>query len=232
VAPSQTRPSRPRRRRSAPETRKAILEAAQKRLIEGGPDALRLQDIASVLGISHPAIRHHFGSREGLLQALVRRALGALQDELLAALDRPADKPAATAERLLERVFETLGDRGHARLLAWMALSGRGEPAPGEAPPPPMLRELAEVMHGRRAERARAAGSPEPDPEDTLFAVILVAVALTGEAVLGDGVRRSAGLAQNATARRRFRAWLGRLLVAHLSGPGSPAPSGPPEEPQ
>ena len=54
-----------RRRLPADEAKTRILEAAQKRLTEGGPDAIRLQDLAADLGISHPAILHHFGSREG-----------------------------------------------------------------------------------------------------------------------------------------------------------------------
>ena len=71
-----------RRRRSAAETRDAILEAAERRLVDGGPEAIRLQEIAADAGISHPAILHHFGSREGLVEAMVaarnRKASGAI----------------------------------------------------------------------------------------------------------------------------------------------------------
>ena len=63
-----------RTRRSAPEARRAILEAAEKRLREGGPEAVRLQDLARDLGVSHPAILHHFGSREKLIRAVMRDA--------------------------------------------------------------------------------------------------------------------------------------------------------------
>jgi AcrR family transcriptional regulator len=218
--PRPRRPSAPRRRRNAEETRRAILEAAQKRLVEGGPDALRLQDVAADLGISHPAILHHFGSREGLLQALARSGLAALQEDLLRALERPPEEVGG-AEGLLERVFETLGNRGHARLLAWLALSGRT--APSESPAPePMIRALADAVHARRADFARATGRPEPDREDTIFSAVLVAVALLGDAVLGDGVRRSAGLPDDDDTRRRFRAFLARLVTSHLfeDGPG------------
>ena len=45
--------------------RRAILEAAQKRLADCGPEEIRLQAIASDLGISHPAILHlHIHSLE------------------------------------------------------------------------------------------------------------------------------------------------------------------------
>lgn len=207
----------PRRRRSAEDARRAILEVAQKRLVEGGPEALRLQDIAAELGLSHPAILHHFKSREGLLQALARHGLEALQEDLLPALERPPEEVGG-AEGILERAFATLGDRGHARLLAWLALSGRGGADEGEEPER-LLRSLADAVHARRCAFARESGREEPAREDTDFSVILVAVALLGDAVLGDGVRRSAGLPDDASTRRRFRSFLGSLVARHLSGP-------------
>src|ERR1700730_12948685 len=72
-----------RRRRSSAETRTAILEAAERRLLGGGPEAIRLQEIAADAGISHPAILHHFGSREGLVEAMVPRGIGKLQTQFL-----------------------------------------------------------------------------------------------------------------------------------------------------
>src|SRR2546421_10348142 len=69
-----------RSRRTAEEARRLILEAAEKRLIAGGPEALRLQDLARDVGISHPLILHHFGSREGLIGALIARRLEGLDD--------------------------------------------------------------------------------------------------------------------------------------------------------
>jgi AcrR family transcriptional regulator len=218
----------PRRRRSAEDARRAILEVAQKRLVEGGPEALRLQDIASDLGLSHPAILHHFGSREGLLQALARHGLAALQEDLLPALERPPEEVGG-ADGILERAFATLGDRGHARLLAWLALSGRAG-SQGGAEPEQMLRALADAVHGRRVAFARESGRPEPSREDTDFSVTLVAVALLGDAVMGDGVRRSAGLPDDAATRRRFRSFLGRLVAGHLAGPPDPPGPGPGRE--
>ena len=73
-------------RRSAEEAQRRILDAAEKRLREGGPEAVRLQDIARDVGISHPAILHHFASRDGLTQALERRAMDRLETELVQVL--------------------------------------------------------------------------------------------------------------------------------------------------
>src|SRR5215469_991121 len=70
--------------RDLAKTRSAILDAAEKRLINGGPDAIRLEKIAADVRVSHPAILHHFGSREGLVEAMVLNGLAKLQAQLLA----------------------------------------------------------------------------------------------------------------------------------------------------
>ena len=190
-----------RRRLPAAQARERILEAAQKRLAEGGPDAVRLQEVAADLGISHPTILHHFGSRNGLMEALEKRAMRALQEDLLAASGSAVDS--------LERVARTMGDEGHARLLAWWVLHGGGPSGQFDWG---MLRNLAEGIHAQRVAAATEEGSEAPDPEDTVFVVRLAAAALFGEALLGDILTRSAGLEDEAETSRRFRAWLAELL--------------------
>ena len=64
---------KPRVRRSAEEARAVILDAAETHLRARGPDGLRLKDLADEIGISHPAILHHFGSRTALVQAVMQR---------------------------------------------------------------------------------------------------------------------------------------------------------------
>ena len=97
---------RRRRRRTAEEARHAILEAAQKRLAECGPEEIRLQDIASDLGISHPAILHHFGSREALMRELSRHAFESLNADLVA-VDKDCARAAARGRSA--RVRDTVG---------------------------------------------------------------------------------------------------------------------------
>ena len=58
-------------RRSATQARELILEAAESQLSRFGPDSLRLKQLAADVGMSHPAILHHFGSRDGLVRAVV-----------------------------------------------------------------------------------------------------------------------------------------------------------------
>lgn len=203
----------PRRRRSAEQAQRAILEAAEKRLREGGPEAVRLQEVARDLGVSHPAILHHFGSREGLMRALAGHVVARLETELLAGLRAAASQ--TTVLELIERVFESLGDAGQARLLAWRALSG-DEPPPGSGGGPKLLGALAELVHERRSALARELGRAAPPREDSEFVVWLAAAATLGDGVAGPVFDRSFGRGSEAAAtRRRFRAWLARLLVSH-----------------
>ncbi len=192
-------PDAPTRRRRLPaaEAKARILEAAGIRLREGGPDAIRLQDVAADLGIAHTTILHHFGTREGLMLALERDTMEKLQADLLTG---DAD------EDPLELVDRVLGDQGHARLLAWMALTGR--PLGFGETDERMLETLANAIHADRVE----AGDVDADPEDSVFAVRLVAAAMIGEGLMGRIFSASAGLADDPDVGRRFRVWLGRLL--------------------
>src|SRR5580693_3024846 len=83
---ARPRDEAPRRRRTAEQARSAILDAAERRLVADGPGAIRLQEVAKDVGVSHPTVLHHFGSREGLVEAVVARALDSLHGGLLAAV--------------------------------------------------------------------------------------------------------------------------------------------------
>lgn len=175
--------------------------------------------MAADAGVSHPLILHHFGSREGLLRALVRRALLALQQDVLAAITaRPGEEVDVRA--ILDRVFHTLADEGHARLLAGLLLSGRALGGPGLEGQ--LLRSVAEASHARRRAYFEAARQAPPAFEDSLFTILLVAIALFGDALLGAQMRASAGLAEDPEAGRRFRVWLARLLEEHMTRAGPP----------
>lgn len=199
------------RRRNAAETREQILDAAEARLPAQGPDGLRLQEIAADVGISHPAILHHFGSRENLVRAVAERALGRLENELVSAMQTGAAADDLQAARaLLDRVLATLGDRGHARLLAWLLLGGQDL---GDTMRRHMA-AIADAAHRVRVRRWRERGRGEPDPEDTLFSFTLAGFALLGEGLAGSTLSPATG----SDARERFHGWLTQLLRDHLEG--------------
>jgi AcrR family transcriptional regulator len=207
-------PSAPprRQRRSAEEARAALLDAAERQLIAGGPAAVRLQQVAAEVGVSHPTVLHHFGSREALVHAVVERSFASLHAEVVEAIaSAPAGEDHVAA--LLERVFAALGEGGRGRALAWLALSGMG-PDKDDL----RHREVAEVAHGQRRQRR---GARTPPFEDTLFTVLLALYALFAQSVAGPLLARTAGLPDRPRTDERFRKWLARLLLDHLQNGGA-----------
>jgi AcrR family transcriptional regulator len=206
-------PPAPRRpRRTAEEARAAILDAAERLLIETGPSAIRLQQVAEQVGVAHPTVLHHFGSREALVQAVVERALSALQDDVIAAIEEAPESDEEVAA-LLDRVFTALATHGHGRALAWCALSGMAS-----LPDALRLRQVAELVHAIRSQRRGKRHTPPF--EDTLFTVVLAMSSLFAQSVLWPAMQ---GEAAGILAPERFRRWLGRLLVTHLKEGGSAA---------
>jgi AcrR family transcriptional regulator len=194
---------------SAEQARDAILLATEKRLLEVGPQGLRLQDIARAVGLSHPTVLHHFGSREELVDAVARRAVTNLQRELLACftdLDADGARARQLPARILERIDEVLRVRGHARLLAWLVLSGL------QTPEHSLLRNMAVALHGawKMWGKSRAL-------EEAQFAVMLTAAATFGLALLDRELSQMVGLGGDDATRARFRAWFSGVMVEQLA---------------
>lgn len=199
---------KPRVRRTAAKARELILEAAESQLSRFGPDSLRLKQLAADVGMSHPAILHHFGTRDGLVRAVVERTARRMEAQVFQTLKHGVDEGRAVS--LLGQLFEALADEGHARLLVWLFLTRRhGNDPIGYGS---RLRHIADTIHQMRCARL----SEEPDADDTLFTVLLAGLALFGNAIAGRALRESAGLGSDADADKRFVAWLAKLLHDHL----------------
>jgi AcrR family transcriptional regulator len=205
-------------RRSAEAARRAILAGAERRLLEAGPEGLRLQEIAADVGLSHPAILHHFGSREGLVQALVEHTMR----EVLEALTRVARAPRVRRATPLDRTLAYLEETsrvtsrgGYARLLAWLAVSRRGvRPlADGTAA------ALPRAIHELRVRRRRAEGTHVPTFEDTLFVTVTIMFALVGESLFWRLLEGALGLPGDRGARARYLRWLARLVERYDPAP-------------
>jgi len=202
--------SRPRKRRTAEEARAAILDAAEKRLVASGPAAIRLQQVAMDVGVSHPTVLHHFGSREGLIEAVVARALDSLQTVLLAGVRAAPTRPNHVAS-LFDTVFDTLVTGGHGRAFLWLALSGFA-PTVEEL----RVRSVAEALHEVRRQR-RTGKKRLPPFDDTYFTVLLPALALLSLSVLVPPSEQSSE--RDPRGPHHFRSWLARLLHRHLEQP-------------
>jgi AcrR family transcriptional regulator len=201
--------SPPRKRRTAEEARTAIIDAAERRLVASGPGGIRLQEVAADVGVSHPTVLHHFGSREALVEAVVARALDSLHAGLVAAVSATPERHPDRVAALLESVYDTMVAGGHARALFWLALSGY-TPTMEEL----RVESVAKVVHAKRRLR-RTSKKGAPPFEDTYFTLLLPALALLALSVIGE--QRPEGASEDdVCGPKRFRAWLARLIHAHL----------------
>jgi AcrR family transcriptional regulator len=209
-----SKPAPPRKRRTAEEARTAILDAAERMLVASGPAGIRLQEVAADVGVSHPTVLHHFGSREGLLEAVVTRALESLHAALLAAVQTPPEGHDQVAA-LLDSVFDAMVSGGHARAFLWLALEGYESTIEQLR-----VRSLAEAVHETR--RVRRKGKKGMPPfEDTYFTVLLPALAMVAMAVLGhpSGGKGDKARRDDECGPARFRVWLAKLIHDHLEQP-------------
>ncbi len=191
--------AKPRRRRTVEEARTEILAAATAILREEGPAGIRLKDVANRAGLSHPTVLHHFGSREGLLDAVVAQSMESvhlgLQEGLKAA---PGEH---NVRKLLDFVSSQLQETG--RTLLQLSLAGHGSGVDGLK-----LEVLVDMIHALRKQMRAERGAKAPTREDTYFTVLLAALSLLSLSVLETQSRSIDG--------KRFRAWLAKVMHHHL----------------
>jgi AcrR family transcriptional regulator len=69
------------------DTRERILDAGERLFMEHGYEATSTRMVTSEAGVNLAAVNYHFGSKEALMQAVLRRRLEGLNQERLRALD-------------------------------------------------------------------------------------------------------------------------------------------------
>lgn len=108
--------------------RDAILDAAF-RALDRGPGRVRPDDVAREAGVSKALVFHHFGTRDGLLDAMAARVLSQTQEGLARLVDEhpnPRDRLDALARTLLEEPVESTPAQARRVLLFWLEEDTRG----------------------------------------------------------------------------------------------------------
>ena len=180
-------------RRTPEEARRVILDAAEQIMGRTGPGGLRLQEVADAAGVSHPAILHHFESREGLIRALNRRTI----EDLGESLRERTDAPMAGRGEGLRAAFAAYRG-GLAQRIVWLLQSGALSPEAQAGPG--LVDEMVERLHALRC--AHAPPGHAPDLADSQAVVHLITVAAFGDALIGARLRRAADDA--GEVRRRW----------------------------
>ncbi|WP_395644767.1 TetR/AcrR family transcriptional regulator [Terricaulis sp.] len=110
-------------RRDAGAARDNILNAAEGLLLEQGPLALKLADVAQAANVANASVLHHFGSIDALHAALMERMVGQLIADVMAIADE-GGKRDDQQEAVFQALFDVFENRGAARLAAWLELTG------------------------------------------------------------------------------------------------------------
>jgi AcrR family transcriptional regulator len=155
-----------RRLQQREETRRAILDATQELLVDGGYEGFSMRRLAARCGYTAPSIYHHFGDKQGLLDAIVEERFQLILERLRQV--RRRRDPADTVRAMIgEFVQFGLENPDHYKLLDL--------PRPEDAPQPPSgerVRELIHVQLEDLDEAGRLTSGSVDEAEQFLWCVI------------------------------------------------------------
>jgi len=137
-----------------------LLEVAERLIARRGVAATSMDDVAEAAGVTKPVVYDHFGSKDGLLCALIARAGDELNERTTAAVAH-TDGPLPALERGLRAYFDTLDRRDG----VWWALLDATA-----AVSPATLAELDRIRNRQAAFVADLIAAEIPvDPEQALI---------------------------------------------------------------
>ncbi|MFT5138210.1 MAG: AcrR family transcriptional regulator [Arenicella sp.] len=188
--------------KSPEHAREAILDAAQKTVFEVGPAGLRISAVAKQADMAHPNIIHHFGSRQGLLNALAKRVAERATDRITVAISKAVQ--AASEDRVLAmtHVLDTAYPGAEGKVAVWMHLSG------AETSIKENMQRIVKLSH-----QLRTKIDGDVNLENTNRLVMLVTLALVGEVISGAGIKDALGYGTEQGNRAHFRQWLAEILL-------------------
>lgn len=89
------------------QTRTALLDAADEAFLSGPWEQASLESIVRAAGVTKPTLLRHFGSKQGLLEEVLRRAIGEVEKQRLGV---PTNDIAGAVANLLDH-YEMRGGR-------------------------------------------------------------------------------------------------------------------------
>lgn len=189
-------------RRSPEDARVLILEAAERLLIEGGTKAVQVRAVAQRVGMTDAGVTHHFGSRDGLLVALLHHGGRRLRNAVERTTQSWAERGTSVAA-LVDCIADVYED-GYGELAIALHAAGWRDEGSG------MLESVVDALH-----RTRNRSGEQHRKHETRLAVAALHQALATEPVYGEAFRRSAGI-ESATANRQQRSWWAQTLATVL----------------
>jgi len=192
--------AQPRVRRPPDEARRLILDAAERLLAEGGVAAVQVRAIAARVDMTDAGVYHHFGTRAGLMEALLRHGGRKIRAGVAEVLDSWLTHGTHLGE--LVEALAAFYRQSYGELAVALHAAGWRDDGSG------MLDPVVEALH-----TARPAGTPI---EDTRLAVAALHQALATEPLYGPAFRRSAGVTNDVSITQWWTAHLTRSLGLDL----------------
>ena len=172
--------------------RAALIEAGARLFAEHGPSGVSVRGLAAEAGVNHGLVHRHFGSKDGLLAAVMIR----LADEVAAGVS-PQDSEESLADILIA-TFGATEENRHWRILARAMLDGHS---------PDELQDDFPVVE-RMLQAARRGTASGLSPEALVTLVLSVGLGLL---LFEPYLQQSTG--QDAAAWRKTRRELGLFAL-------------------
>lgn len=111
-----------------PSSKDRLLDAAAEVLLSDGADSLTLEAVATRAGVSKGGLFYHFPTKQALVAAMVERLIGAFDQALAQAGNRPGDYLRAYIEATIpeRHTADAPADRVTAALLAGVLVDPAG----------------------------------------------------------------------------------------------------------
>ena len=204
----QSEPRKKRIKRSGDEVRREALVAARVLLLDGGPGAVTVANVANKIGMSQGNVMHHFGSAGALRSSLMGSMIADLADAFGDVVELLKREPAGPRQ-VVDKVFDAFAEGGAGPLASWIILSGEVEHL---EPVRVAVRELVEAIMGQ-------ATDADADTRVRL-AVLMMAISAYGDSMIGPYIRDMVD--QDDAAVRKL---LTRILPLFLVPSGIADPS-------
>lgn len=187
-----------RERLTQQDSRRAAIDAAQRVLIEEGPQAVTLKAVAARVGKTHANLLHHFGSAAGLQTELARSIAEQVTASIANAVEL-ARRGDADPREIVDRTFDAFGKEGAGALAAWMIISGNRDALN------PILGAIRSLV-----DQLSVAHEDHMVPESTLSLVLMA----LGDSLLGEPIAQALGLPRTASRQIAAESLRARIEAA------------------
>jgi len=191
-----------RRRLPPEESRRVALQEARKLLIETGPQAVTLKAVAARVNRTHANLLHHFGSANGLQQALAEHLAETVCDTISEAM-MATRAGIGSPREIVDLAFDAFDREGGGALASWMLVTGNESALD---PIVATIRQLVDELHPQELEPG-----VQRIMHETTLAMVVMAL---GDALMGERLASSLGVRRETTRERAAQMFTAGLINA------------------